>query len=358
MTKPARLPSDAEFAAIRDNDAAADGRFFYGVTSTRIFCRPSCASRTPRRENIRILPSVDAAVVAGFRACKRCRPDRAPAADPRLERARLRIDASLAAGESMPTLASLAKVAHMGASHLQRRFAAAYGLSPRAYADAQRIAMLKHGLRGGSGVSDAIYGAGFGAASRVYEKSDRWLGMTPADYRRGGRGLTLTVTIRRTAMGPTLVAESPRGIAALLFGSTEAAMLADLRAEFPEAMLRRDDAAGDAAFAALAAVLAGRAPPRGLRLDLRGTPFQIRVWTALQAIPAGEFRSYAEIAAGIGMPKAARAVGSACASNIIGVLVPCHRALRSDGSLGGYRWGLERKEKLLAGEGITLEPAE
>ncbi len=353
-----RLATDTEFAAIRGNDAGFDGRFFYGVASTRIFCRPSCVSRAPKRENVRIFADTDAATTAGFRPCKRCQPDRLPAADARLERARKLIDRRLAAGEPTPTLPQLAREAHMGATHLQRRFAAAYGLSPRAYAEAQRVALLKQELRNGSGVSDAIYGAGFGAASRVYEKAGRWLGMTPADYRRGGEGLTLTVAIRRTAMGSTLVAESTRGVAALLFGNTEKAMLAELRDEFPAARIDRDDSAGAAAFAALEAMLAGREPPKSLRLDLRGTPFQIRVWTALQAIPLGETRTYQQIAQSLGAPKASRAVGSACGNNIIGVLVPCHRALRSDGGLGGYRWGLDRKEKLLTGEGVTLEPAE
>lgn len=353
----ARRPTDAEFAAIRSNDKAADGRFLYAVTTTKVFCRPSCVSRAPKRENVRILPSAEAAEAAGFRPCKRCRPDRAPAADARLERARALIDRRLAAGEPAPTLNQLAKEAHMGATHLQRRFAAAYGLSPRAYAEAQRVAALKEGLRKGNGVADAIYGAGFGAASRVYEKADRWLGMTPADYRRGGEGLVLTVAFRRTPLGLTLVAESPRGVAALLFGDSKTAMLDELRGEFPAARLQQDDRAGSQAFAALDAILDGRPMPRGLRLDLRGTPFQIKVWTALQAIPPGETRSYLEIAQSLGMPKAARAVGAACANNIIGVLVPCHRALRSDGGLGGYRWGLPRKEKLLSGEGAALEPA-
>lgn len=358
MKQTQRLPNDTEFAAICGNDASFDGRFYYGVASTKIFCRPSCVSRTPKRENVRIFGSVDAAQIAGFRPCKRCQPDRAPAADARLERARALIDSKLAAGEATPTLPQLARAAHMGATHLQRRFAAAYGLSPRAYAEAQRIALLKRELRNGSGVTDAIYGAGFGAASRVYEKAGRWLGMTPADYRRGAEGLTLTVAIRRTAMGSTLVAESSRGVAALLFGNTEKAMLEELRDEFPAARIDRDDTAGKAAFAALEAMLAGKEPPKSLRLDLRGTPFQIRVWIALQAIPAGETRTYQQIAQSLGAPKASRAVGSACGNNIIGVLVPCHRALRSDGGLGGYRWGLERKEKLLSGEGVVLEPAE
>lgn len=200
MKQTPRLPTDTEFAAINGNDASFDGRFFYGVASTKIFCRPSCVSRAPKRENVRIFADTEAATAAGFRSCKRCQPDRAPAADARLERARKLIDRRLAAGESTPTLPQLAKEAHMGATHLQRRFAAAYGLSPRAYAEAQRVALLKQELRQASGVTDAIYGAGFGAASRVYEKAGRWLGMTPADYRRGGEGLTLTVAIRRTVM--------------------------------------------------------------------------------------------------------------------------------------------------------------
>lgn len=351
-------PTDTQYAAICANDAAADGRFLYAVTSTRVFCRPSCVSRVPKRDNVRIFADATAASSHGFRPCKRCRPDQAPAADARLERARALIEQKLAAGEPPPSLKELAAVAHMGATHLQRRFAAAYGVSPRSYAEARRVATLKQELRKGNGVADAIYGAGFGAASRVYEKADRWLGMTPADYRRGGQGLTLDVAIRRTAMGLTLVAESPRGIAALLFGTGQSALLDELRGEFPAAELRRDDTAGGEAFAALAAVLRGEAVPRRLRLDLRGTPFQIKVWSALQAIPAGETRSYRQIAGALGLPNAARAVGSACGNNIIGVLVPCHRALRSDGSLGGYRWGLKRKQALLAGERETEDAAE
>ncbi|HEX6957206.1 MAG TPA: bifunctional DNA-binding transcriptional regulator/O6-methylguanine-DNA methyltransferase Ada [Ferrovibrio sp.] len=352
-----RIPTDTEFAAIRTNDRSADGRFFYGVTSTRVFCRPSCISRPPKRDNVRIFADPAAAIEAGFRPCKRCRPERVPAADARLERARELIEEKVLAGEAAPSLAQLADVAHMGATHLQRRFAAAYGLSPRAYGEAMRLTMLKQELRSGNGVSDAIYGAGFGATSRVYEKAGRWLGMTPADYRRGGRGLTLRYAIRRTPIGWTLVAESPRGVAALLFGDGKSALVDELRAEFPAAELQQDEAAGGQAFAALDATLQGRPIPRDLRLDLRGTPFQIRVWTALQAIPPGETRSYAEIAQAIGLPKAVRAVGSACASNIIGVLVPCHRAKRSDGGLGGYRWGLPRKEKLLAKESARLDSA-
>lgn len=358
LMQTAPKPTDAQYAAIRGNDAAADGRFFYAVTTTKIFCRPSCLSRVPKRDNIRIFVDAAGAAEAGFRPCKRCRPDRAPAADARLERARALIDRRLADGEPAPSLAELAKVAHMGATHLQRRFAAAYGVSPRSYAEARRVVALKQELRNGNGVAQAIYGAGFGAPSRVYEKADRWLGMTPADYRRGGEGLTLKVAIRRTSMGLTLVAESPRGVAALLFNSSAAALMEELHGEFPAARIERDDAAGSETFAALEAVLQGRPAPRGLRLDLRGTPFQIKVWTALQAIPAGQTRSYQQIAAGLGMPSAARAVGSACGNNIIGVLVPCHRALRSDGSLGGYRWGLRRKERLLAGEKKTEDAAE
>ncbi len=357
-TSPAeagRLPSDAEFTAIRSNDASQDGRFLYGVRSTRIYCRPVCASRVPKRENIRIFCDGVAAEAAGYRPCKRCRPAALPEADRRLERARQLIDTRLAAGEPAPDLTALSQAAHVSPTHLQRLFSNAYGLSPRAYAEARRIDLLKRELKQGTEVTDAIYNAGFGAPSRVYEKADRWLGMTPADYRRGGAGLALTVSIlpshfRDGQLGRVLVAQSPRGIAALLLGDEDAAMLAELQGEFPAALLSRDDAAGQPVLAALEALLAGRKPARELPLDLRGTAFQIRVWQALAAIPRGETRSYREIAIALGEPKAARAVGSACGSNILGVLVPCHRALRSDGSMGGYRWGLARKQAILDAE--------
>jgi len=350
-----QAPSDAEFAAILGNDAKADGRFFYGVSSTRIYCRPSCSSRAPKRENIRIFRDQAAAQATGYRACKRCRPEAAPEADKRLERARQLIDARLEAGEPAPSLDALSKAAHVSATHLQRMFAAAYGLSPRAYAEAKRIETLKRELKGGADVANAIYGAGFGGASRVYEKADRWLGMTPADYKRGGEGLSLTVAIRPSVshggkLGRVLVAESHRGIAALLLGDNDKAMLDELRGEFPAAEITRNDKAGAKAFAALEALLMGRKPAADLPLDLRGTAFQIRVWQALQAIPRGETRSYREIAIALGEPNAARAVGSACGNNILGLLVPCHRALRSDGGLGGYRWGLARKQAILDAE--------
>ncbi len=347
-----RLPTDTEFAAILGNDARADGRFFYGVASTRIYCRPSCTSRAPKRDNVRIFAAPSAAKEAGYRACKRCRPDALLEADARLERARELIDTRLEAGEPAPDLNALSRAAHVSPTHLQRLFAAAYGLSPRAYAEARRIDKLKAELKGGAEVSDAIYGAGFGGPSRVYEKADRWLGMTPADYKRGGEGLILTVAIHPAPrkLGKLLVAESPRGIAALLFGDSEKAMLDELRGEFPAASISRDDSAGKKALAALDALLAGRKPKQDLPLDLRGTAFQIRVWQALSAIPRGETRSYREIAIALGDPKAARAVGSACGNNILGVLVPCHRALRSDGGLGGYRWGLARKQAILEAE--------
>lgn len=348
-----RAPTAPEYAAILARDAKQDGRFLYAVRSTGVYCHPSCASRPPKRENVRIFKTGEAARAAGYRPCKRCKPETDQATpDRRLERARRLIEETLGNGEAPPSLKALSAVAHMGATHLQRRFAAAYGLSPKAYAEAHRLTLLKRELKTGRGVTDAIYGAGFGGPSRVYEKAGRLLGMTPADYRRGGEGLTLRVAIRNAppshlGLGRVLVAESPRGIAALLLGSSDAAMLRELRDEFPEAAISRDDKGGREAIAALEAVLAGDPVPKNLPLDLRGTAFQVRVWTALQAIPAGETRTYAAIAKQLGTPGAARAVGSACANNILGVLVPCHRAIRADGGLGGYRWGLGRKQALL-----------
>ncbi len=345
-----RAPSKAEIAAILGNDANADGRFIYAVSSTGIFCHPSCPSRPPKPENIRIYPDAEAAAADGWRPCKRCRPEQT-GHDKRLLRARALIDARIDAGEAPPSLTELGKAAHASPTHLQRRFAAAFGLSPKAYAEARRLRSLKRELKGGADVAQAIFGAGFGAASRVYEKSDKLLGMTPADYKRGGEGLTLTYSLKdwplKPKLGRVLLARSHRGLAALLLGSRDAEMLEELRGEFPAAKLVRDDAANDAALAAMQALLHGKALPKNLPLDLRGTPFQIRVWQALQAIPHGETRTYAQIAALLGMPKAARAVGSACANNILGLLVPCHRALRTDGGLGGYRWGLDRKQAIL-----------
>lgn len=280
-----------------------------------------------------------------------------PIHDP-LQHARALIDA---AGETPPRLTELARQIGLSASHLQRAFRKRYGLSPAEYAQAQRLQRLKSALRKNPRVTDAIYAAGFGSGSRVYEKTGQWLGMTPADYRRGGAGVsirftTLPVAIGHPALGHLLVAASQRGICAVTIGDDENVLAANLQAEFPDASLDRVDAGRDDWLAAIIgrvqAQLGGGnnpdlpAPP----LDIRATAFQWRVWQALQRIPCGQTRSYAQVAADIGAPRAVRAVASACARNRLAVVVPCHRVIRSDGSLGGYRWGIARKRDLLASE--------
>ncbi len=343
------LPDDAAWAAITARDKGADGRFVYAVRTTGIFCRPSCPSRQPKRDNVRVLPDPAAAVAAGYRACRRCHPDRDMAANTPLMQAMADWIAAHA-DETLP-LARLAGQAGMSPSHFQRRFTAELGVSPRDYQAAQRMRLLKGRLRQGEDVLSATFAAGYGSTSRVYEQVDGGLGMTPSAYRAGGAGETVGWAVRDTALGPLLMAATARGVCMVQFGDSEAALLAQLRAEYPAATLVQAGAEAEAPLeawmAALAAHLEGFAPRPDLPLDLRGTAFQIRVWRYLLSIPDGVVVSYAELADGIGSPAAVRAAASACGANRIAVLIPCHRVLRSDGTLGGYRWGLDRKRALL-----------
>jgi AraC family transcriptional regulator of adaptative response/methylated-DNA-[protein]-cysteine methyltransferase len=344
------MPTDAEmWRAIAARDARFDGVFWYGVVTTGVFCRPSCASRPARRDNVRFFASTAAATAAGLRACKRCRPlaDGDPLAA-RIEAVARFIDAH--ADEPLP-LARLAARARLSPAHFQRRFKARMGVSPKVYQDGVRLARLKAGLRGGEAVLDAIVGAGFSSTSRLYGEAARNLGMTPSAYRAGGAGETIAYACRPTALGLLMMAATDRGVCFAQFGTSEAALRRELAAEFPRAALapsaRATSAELEAWVRAFEAHLGGDAPRPELPLDLRGTAFQIRVWRFLLGIGAGEVRSYTEVAAGIGAPRAVRAAASACAANRIAVLVPCHRVLRGDGGLGGYRWGLERKRALL-----------
>ncbi len=252
------------------------------------------------------------------------------------------------------TLDHLASRAGLSRFHLQRRFKAVTGVSPRQYIEALRLRRFKSGLRDEAAVTDAIFDAGFGSASRLYERTAAHLGMTPGQYRAGGKGVSLSYAVEQTELGPLLMAASDRGLCFVQFGETEQALLEQLASEFPQASITSMPASSAAQFSAwmqaLSAHLQGRAPAVGLPLDLRGTAFQHRVWTYLLSIPAGELRSYTEVAEGIGSPRAVRAVASACASNRVGVIVPCHRVIRGDGSLGGYRWGLDRKRALIDAE--------
>lgn len=331
-------------------DRRYDGAFVYAVRSTGIYCRPSCASRRPRREQVAFFPLPEAAERAGFRACRRCHPGEARAADPRVPLVR-EVCRLIDARPDVPApLAMLA--ARVGATphRVLRAFRGVLGISPRQYRDARRLDRLKAGLRQRGRVSPALYDAGYGSPSRVYERAHAQLGMTPATYGRGAPGTRIAYTVVPCALGRLLVAATERGICRISLGSEPEALTAGLRQEFPEADLQRDGGPLAAWVSAILRYLDGRTQALDLPLDIRATAFQRRVWEALRAIPYGERRSYAEIARLIGRPRSPRAVARACATNPAALVIPCHRVVREDGGLGGYRWGVERKRALLARE--------
>lgn len=343
------MTDDERWEAVQGRDASADGSFVYAVTSTGVFCRPSCPARRPRRDRVRFFAAPGEAVAGGFRACKRCRPE----ASAPTEASRAVGDAAAYlethAAQSV-TLAALATQVGLSPGHLQREFTRAYGLSPKRYQVRLRTEALKRGLRKGAKVADAGYIAGFGSSRALYESAGRGMGMTPADYRRGAEGLVIRYTIVPSSLGAVLVGRTEKGVCAVLLDDADT-LRADLAREFPNAVLERDDAAlGEWAGAVVDAV-AGRPFSAAVPLDLRGTDFQRRVWAALQRVPAGTTVSYSDVAAAIGSPAAVRAVAGACAGNHVAVVVPCHRVVRSDGGIGGYKWGLEIKRALLEKEG-------
>lgn len=344
----------ARWLQVLARDGAADGHFVYAVRSTGIYCRPSCTSRKPKRENVGFYELPEAAEQAGFRACKRCRPEQATAADPRMaamRRACRQIEqANHGAGQAAPDLETLAAAAGLSPFHFQRLFKQLVGVTPKQYAEARRQARLRHHLRKGEAVGSALYGAGYGSSSRLYEKAGEYLGMTPAVYRKGGDGMTLGYALAETPLGLLYVAATERGLCAVGLADDAAEALADLAAEFPKAMRVPDQQGLAPALAAILAHLEGRSPHLDLPLDIRATAFQHQVWEALRAIPRGETRSYSEIAASLGRPEAVRAVARACATNPAALVIPCHRAVRQDGTLAGYRWGIDRKRRLLAQE--------
>jgi len=346
------LPPERDMrAAVAARDAAYDGRFYYGVVTTGVFCRPSCAARAARPENLRFFADHDSARAAGFRACKRCKPTLAASQRDILVRTARYIEAH--ADETL-TLARLGSHAGLSASRLQRSFRKAFGVSPKAYQDACRLRQFKAALRGGDAVTGAIFSAGFGSTSRIYGESSRNIGMTPAAYRSGGAGETIAWACRPTALGPLMMAATVRGVCFVQFGDDADDLARQLQAEFPKAEIVRSAAADspqlDAWLGALDRHISDGQPRPDLPLDLRGTAFQVRVWRFLLSVGEGEVVSYGEVAAAIERPQAVRAVASACAANRIGVLIPCHRVLRSDGTIGGYRWGAERKRTLLDNE--------
>jgi AraC family transcriptional regulator, regulatory protein of adaptative response / methylated-DNA-[protein]-cysteine methyltransferase len=327
-------------------DARQDGRFVFAVRTTGVFCRPSCPSRRPRRDSVEFFAGPREAERAGYRACLRCKPTQISEQAQHVLRARQLLDNA----EGVVTLAQLSKRVGLSPFHLQRLFKRATGLSPREYQSARRMQHIKAGLRKGDDVTTALYDAGFGSPSRLYENANQQFGMTPGAYRRGGAGATIIFAIAPTPIGRMLVAATERGLCAVRFGESATELERGLREEFHAAELDRDDMAMGRYIEPLLANLRGESTTVDLPLDIRATAFQKKVWETLRQIPRGETRSYTEVAREIGDPQAVRAVARACASNPVAIAVPCHRVVRSDGELAGYRWGAERKRKLLQAE--------
>ena len=341
---------DARWQAVLARDRAHDGEFVCGVRTTGIYCRPSCPSRRPQYGNVVFFPLPEVAEQAGFRPCKRCSPHLQPVEDPQLQMVRRVCREIEDASESRPTLARLGQRLGVNPHHLQKTFKRIVGISPHEYADARRLGTLKDRLKDGWTVTDALYDAGYGSSSSLYQKSSDQLGMTPAAYSRGGAGLTIRYAVAGSEFGYVLTAATERGVCAVYMGDSEAFVESVLRSEYPAADLQHDPDAIRRWVQGILRHLSGAKPHLDLPLDVQGTAFQRMVWSELQRIPYGETRTYGQIAAALGRPNAARAVAGACASNPVPLVVPCHRVVRADGSLGGYRWGIPRKEALLRGE--------
>lgn len=340
---------DARWTAIQSRDAAADGTFLYSVATTGVYCRPSCASRQPKRENVAYHARSADAEAAGFRACKRCQPD-APAAErghvSKITAACRTIESS----DTAPLLADLARDAGLSPFHFHRIFKAITGVTPKAYSVAHRRARVRAALQTTANVTDALYDAGYTSSGRFYADASKALGMKPSAFRAGGAHTALKFVLGQCSLGAVLVAATDKGVAAVLLGDHPGALLRDLQIRFPRADLTPGDKAFDALAARVVACVEHPEAAQSLPLDVRGTLFQEKVWRALQAVPPGKTASYSEIAVAIGLPKAARAVALACAANPLAVVVPCHRVVRTDGALSGYRWGIARKKALLERE--------
>jgi AraC family transcriptional regulator of adaptative response/methylated-DNA-[protein]-cysteine methyltransferase len=345
--------------SVLHRDPTADDRFLYAVTTTGIYCRPSCPSRRPKRDNVAFFSTAAAAEHAGFRACQRCRPNRAKSPHQGVERARDYIDSHIGdLGEERITLELLGEQSGLSPYHLQRKFKEVVGLTPAQYIRARKSERLKGELKRGETVSRATFGAGYGSSSRVYGDSDQRLGMTPATYRRGGAGAHIEYVIAKTSLGSLLVGATARGVCAVTLGNNAKVLEAALESEYPAATRKHVATPSDSLALWVAEIIEAVDSDRvrlDIPLDIQASAFQWKVWRELQKIPFGETRSYGEVASAIGAPKAVRAVASACANNRAAVVIPCHRVVRQTGALGGYRWGIERKRQLLAKERATRE---
>lgn len=360
MPQQESLELDRErlWAAVQARDASFDGHLIYAVRSTGVYCRPSCPSRRPRSAQVMFFAAPGEARVAGYRACRRCRPDEAVEDAELIPRAGNYIDARIEADDALPSLTELTAVLEVTPARLRRVFKQHTGLTPMQYARGRRLARFKAGLREQASVADAMYGAGYGSTSRVYENASTQLGMTPASYRRGGAGAFIQFMVTESALGHLLVAGTATGVCAVKLGDDADALVAELRDEFPAARIQRAESSRpdrrserlSGWVGAIMDYLDGNSEDVSLPLDVHATVFQWRVWRKLQLIPRGQTRTYGQLARELDQPTASRAVGQACASNPVALIVPCHRALRKDGSLGGYRWGTERKAQLLERE--------
>jgi len=341
------IKNDQLWQAVVAKDARFDGQFVFAVSSTGVYCRPSCPSRRAHRERVKFFDLPEAAEQAGFRACLRCQPRRARIMDPQVELVQ-RVCRLLNSNESESLkLAELATQAGVSQFHLQRTFKRVMGISPRQYLAARKIDNFKTLVRKGESVTTSLYESGFNSSSRLYEHAAEELGMTPATYSRGGRGVNISYTIASSSMGRLLVAVTERGVCAVRMADNDAELEKDLRGEFPNAELKRDDSALRESVQKILNHLEKNEPRLDLPLDIKATAFQRQVWEHLRAIPYGQTVSYGEVAKALGKPGAVRAVGRACATNPVALVIPCHRVVREDKTLGGYRWGLDRKKKLL-----------
>jgi AraC family transcriptional regulator of adaptative response/methylated-DNA-[protein]-cysteine methyltransferase len=354
-------PVEARWRAVQSRDRSADGNFVYAVRSTGIYCRPSCPSRKPQREQVVFFPLADAAEQQGFRECRRCRPRTVNPSDPRthaVARACREIEARVRGNDDAPvTLAALSAPLGMSPHQLERAFRSVMSITPRQYADAQRMRRLKSQLKKGDDVTTALYEAGFGSSSRLYERAPSHLGMTPAAYRQGGAGMRVNYTIVDSPLGRLLVGATERGVSAVYLGESDLRLEEALHKEYPRAEIRRDRNGLEGWVDKILEHLRGLEPNLDLPTDVQATAFQRRVWEELRRIPYGTTRTYSQVARAIGQPSAVRAVARACAVNPTSVVVPCHRVVRGDGKLAGYRWGIGRKTALLEHESAN-SPAE
>jgi AraC family transcriptional regulator of adaptative response/methylated-DNA-[protein]-cysteine methyltransferase len=347
---PAATLEERFWRAVQARDASCDGLFYYGVRTTGVYCRPSCASRQPKRENVQFFALPEAARQAGFRACLRCRPDEIEINDPQAELVQSLCRLIEQHLEEPSNFAALSEQVRLSQFHLQRLFKKLMGITPRQYAEARRADRFKTRVKSGQNVTEAMYDAGYGSSSRLYEKASAQLGMTPATYRKGGKGMKIKYTIAESPLGLLLVAATDKGICSVTLGDQRESLTNDLHAEFPQAEISADTEQLQAQVDTLLAHLAGQKPHPALPLDVQGTAFQKRVWEELRNIPYGQTASYGEVARRIGQPSATRAVARACATNPAALVTPCHRVVRENGDLGGYRWGVERKRQLLEQE--------